>query len=494
MADDFYVPQIDYTSRDYASIRDDLLRLIPTFAPQWTSRDPSDFGIVMLELFSYVGDVLNYYIDRAANEGFVDTATQRETVLQLARVFNYTPKSLAPSSGSVELRNGTTNAITVKAGTRFNAVNDTTGESLVFESLEEVVVAARANNVDGQAVINVTQGTSINEEIVGYSDGSPSQQFKLSQPGVVTNNSTTYSFEVVVNNRTYTLVDNLSDYYPSSEVFTTLVDSENYTYLLFGDNTNGKIPPANAEVKVSYRVCDGSLGNLGENGIISVSVDPDGNYPAVTVVGSSITSGGEDPETTDSIRTNIPKSLRALGRAVTVEDFETIAKQVPGVLKAKAVASSFSAVTIYVKPVSNGAVISESLTKEIAYQVNSKTVPGITVTILSYTPVYPKINMIVYAEPKASATRLNYDIQSTLGILFNAQLTDFNQRFSDVDIAGVISDIPGVKYVRIIGLAKATDETDDTTPTTVSTMYGHLNEIFEYDGTKIDIQVLGGTV
>ncbi len=493
MANDFYVPQVDYTSRDFASLRDDLIKLIPSFAPQWTSRDPSDFGIVMLELFAYVGDILNYYIDRAANEGFVDTATQRETVLQLARIFDYTPKTLGPSTGVVEIRNGTNADITVPVGTKLNAINDTTGDTLTFETLEEVTVSARSNNVDGQAVLNVIQGSSINNEVVGYSDGSPSQQFKLSTPNVVTTNSTSYTFEVTVNNKVYSLVENLADYYSSSEVFTVLYDSENYTYLLFGDNTNGKIPPFNAEISVSYRVCEGSLGNLGENAILSVSAAPNGSYPAVIVVGSSATSGGEDPEDTDSIRTNIPKSLRALNRAITLEDFETLAARVPGVLKAKAVATSFSAVTLYVKAVS-GNTLSDALRREIAVVLNSKTVPGITVTILDYVPIYPKVNVLVYAESKSSGTRLTYDTQSVLAELFSSNLTTFNQRVSDVDIASVITDIPGVKYVRVIGLSKATDFNDNTAPTTVETMYGNINEIFEYDAAKVTIEIIGGVV
>ena len=81
-----YVPQIDYTSRDFSAIKQDMIDLIPNFVPQWISRDPSDFGIALIELFSYMGDLINYYIDRSANESFITTASQRESVLQLRRI------------------------------------------------------------------------------------------------------------------------------------------------------------------------------------------------------------------------------------------------------------------------------------------------------------------------------------------------------------------------------------------------------------------------
>ena len=84
------VPPVDYTSRDYASILNDLVTLIPSYLPEWTDRSPGDFGIVLLELFAYMGDILNYYSDRIANEAFISTAQQRQSVLNLATLLDYT--------------------------------------------------------------------------------------------------------------------------------------------------------------------------------------------------------------------------------------------------------------------------------------------------------------------------------------------------------------------------------------------------------------------
>lgn len=85
------VPPIDYTSRDYASLVNDLLTLIPSYLPEWTDRSPGDFGIVLIELFAYVGDILNFYTDRIANESFIATAQQRQSLLNLANLLDYTP-------------------------------------------------------------------------------------------------------------------------------------------------------------------------------------------------------------------------------------------------------------------------------------------------------------------------------------------------------------------------------------------------------------------
>ena len=83
---------IDYTSRDYYAIRQQLIaRVKERTNNQWQGTDPNDFGLALIESFAYMGDMLNYYIDRLANESYILTATQRTTLLNIARMYGYTP-------------------------------------------------------------------------------------------------------------------------------------------------------------------------------------------------------------------------------------------------------------------------------------------------------------------------------------------------------------------------------------------------------------------
>ena len=144
MADN-YVPQVDYTSRDYVSLREELVELIPYFAPKWTNRDPADFGMVLLELFAYIGDQLNYYIDRSINESFITTASQRDNVLKLARLLGYQPVDSTASTVLLSFSNATLNAITVPARTQVATSVTTSGETvqIIFETDEAVIVPAK---------------------------------------------------------------------------------------------------------------------------------------------------------------------------------------------------------------------------------------------------------------------------------------------------------------------------------------------------------------
>ena len=81
--------QIDYTKKDYPSLRDELLALARERLPEWTDHSPNDLGVVLVELFSHLGDIFLYYQDRIANESYLDTAVERLSVINLLRLIGY---------------------------------------------------------------------------------------------------------------------------------------------------------------------------------------------------------------------------------------------------------------------------------------------------------------------------------------------------------------------------------------------------------------------
>jgi hypothetical protein len=88
---------IDYTSRDFSSIRDDLINYTKRYYPD-TFKDFSEasFGSLMLDTVAYVGDIMSFYLDYQVNESFLDTASEYNNVLRLARQAGY--KFTGPNS------------------------------------------------------------------------------------------------------------------------------------------------------------------------------------------------------------------------------------------------------------------------------------------------------------------------------------------------------------------------------------------------------------
>ena len=82
---------IDYLSKDFASFCQALSNFSAARYPEWVERSEADFGVMLMELLSALADELSYLQDRVAAEATLDTATQRLSLVQHARLIDYEP-------------------------------------------------------------------------------------------------------------------------------------------------------------------------------------------------------------------------------------------------------------------------------------------------------------------------------------------------------------------------------------------------------------------
>jgi hypothetical protein len=77
---------------------DELARAAPPhpFA-NWREGTNGDYLTMLVELWAYLADVLTFYQERIANEAFLPTATQRDSLLRLSRLIDYRP---SPGAGA----------------------------------------------------------------------------------------------------------------------------------------------------------------------------------------------------------------------------------------------------------------------------------------------------------------------------------------------------------------------------------------------------------
>jgi len=89
---------INYTSRDFESIRRDLEDFAKRYYPNtYKDFNRASFGSLMLDTVSYVGDILSFYLDYQMNETFLDSAVEYNNVVKLARQLGYKLQT-SPSS------------------------------------------------------------------------------------------------------------------------------------------------------------------------------------------------------------------------------------------------------------------------------------------------------------------------------------------------------------------------------------------------------------
>jgi hypothetical protein len=470
-----YIPQVDYTSRDYSSIRQDLIDLIPEFTPTWTNRDPADFGMAILELFSYMGDILNYYIDKSANEAFISTASQRDSVLQLAKLLGYTPTTSTASTVTLtftDARGGTpSTAFVVPALTQVatSAVQDSNTNQIVFETNSAVTVP-----INGTITVTATQGKTVGispVEKIGDSNGQANQVFKLAQSPVING-----SISVTVGGVNYYEVSYLIDYNSYDPVFATYTNADNVTYVLFGDNISGRIPPNNAEIFAVYRIGGGAEGNVAANTIKSIisqaAITPSASgltvlnqYISATVTG--VASGGADAESTDSIRINAPLSLRSLNRAVSLADYSALCVQVSGIAKAIAIAQVYSSVTVFFAPYGDRGVEANNVTPTAKFNTLKATVlsymadkvpANTTITFQPPSYVTALIDATVTCLPQYKQNIVEAKVNAILAELFAFDNVAFADRITLQDVMSAISSVDGVAYSQVTKLVREDED------------------------------------
>ena len=157
-------PPIKYTSRDFNTIRQDLIEYAKRYYPN-TFKDFSEagFGSLMLDSVSYIGDILSFYLDYSVNETFLDTAIEYENIIKIGKQLGYKFQGNPSSFGEVELyiivpslTNGnipdTSYMPILKKGSTFSSLNGngfSLTEDVNFANPNNEIVVARVNNTTG---------------------------------------------------------------------------------------------------------------------------------------------------------------------------------------------------------------------------------------------------------------------------------------------------------------------------------------------------------
>jgi len=95
-------PPISYTSRDYNSIRNDLINYVKVYYPEtYKDFNEASFGSLMLDMVAYIGDIMSYYVDYNTNESFLETAIERDNLIKIANQLGYKFTGSPSSTGIV---------------------------------------------------------------------------------------------------------------------------------------------------------------------------------------------------------------------------------------------------------------------------------------------------------------------------------------------------------------------------------------------------------
>ena len=83
---------IQYINKDFTELRASLINYARTYFPTtYNDFSPSSPGIMFMEMASYVGDILSFYLDNQIQETYLQYARQTNNLYELAYMFGYKP-------------------------------------------------------------------------------------------------------------------------------------------------------------------------------------------------------------------------------------------------------------------------------------------------------------------------------------------------------------------------------------------------------------------
>jgi len=326
------LPAIDYTAWDYPAIKRMLYRIARNlFGDKYNNFVESDFGVVALEYLAAHGDFISFKTDYIANEAIFLTAALPKNIKRHARGRGYRPRPRMSAYYGMAITVPQAYPVDIIIQPGFSIQNNVgiDGNILAFQ----VYVADENGDPIEDEDIVLPAGSTSNTNIVGVEGetraiqiegtGQPFQTISLPEQNILP-----HSIRLFVDSARWTEVETLYNQGPAQVYRVDVNDRDDRYFVIGGDGNRGMAFPEGSRVEVVYRVGGGQRGNI-PSGFINitetVAVPVQGISAPITFVNRTRGRGGDDGETVDEIRANLPFFWKRQNRLTALEDYTSFA-------------------------------------------------------------------------------------------------------------------------------------------------------------------------
>ena len=440
---------LQITELDFSALKNSLIAFLQS---QNTIQDYNYQGSamsVLLDILAYNTQYNAYYLNMVANEMFLDSAIQRESVVSHAKLLNYTPKSAISPTALVNITvnqvSGGTLTLPQYSTLISEAIDGVNYNFLTTTSTTVPVTSNTATFTD----VEIVQGKLAQFSYTVDSTANPTYTFSIPDENVDTSTLLVTVQQSSGNNQynIYTLGQNFLGLNGDSMVY-FLQEGINGQYeIYFGDNILGNQLTDGNVVNLSYIVTQGSIGTGANNFVMATPIN---GYSNTVVTPVQSASQGSDKESIQSIKFQAPKSYAAQGRAVTKEDYITLIQQ-------NTLGYTFDSVNVWggqennppvygqvfitIKP--TGAYTLTATQKKLLVENVIKPISLMTVTPNIVDPDYTYLKIIsnvVYDQKRTSlsSSQIQSKVAAAIQNFATSSLNTFNSTFSGADLVGLV--------------------------------------------------------
>ena len=274
---------------------------------------------VLLDLLAYNTHYLGFNANMLANEMYLDSADIRANIVSLAKMLGYTPTSAKAPVASLDIIvNGPTGStLVMDKGTTFTTNVDGTTYNYITN---EEISTSPVDGVFKFSNVSVYEGTATQFRYT-VDEQDPDQKFIIPSA-----NADTSTLKVKVQtslqdatSTTFTQVTGLTKLSDESAIYFLNETETGKFQVTFGDGVLGRKLQQGNIVILDYIVSNKTLSNGAKTFTPAGTI---GGFSDIQVTTKSVSQGGSEPETKESIRYNAPLQYTAQDRAVTTADYE----------------------------------------------------------------------------------------------------------------------------------------------------------------------------
>lgn len=448
-------PWIRSYQRSYQSIKAQLLEDLANIKDDNGNQlitDLSDGNIlvIILSMFAAIAETLHFYIDNAAQESFLSTARKYDSVVKLGRLVDYHPKAATAARVDVRLNRNTSATgavVTIPKGTEFQ---DTAGNTWL--STRPVTMGAYVDHVNIPLIqhsfynldkleglsLSIDTADSTTKSILSIMISLGSIEGGLYEQGTL---------QLEIDGKPWVEVTSFAYSREGDRHFMVETDDDGIPYIIFS-NYVSSTSIGERITKASCYITQGSSGNVAANSITSVPSIISSILELATIFNVEAAGGGTNYEDIQTLKQNIPLSVRTTGVAITKQDFIDQALLVSGVREVALEYECGKKMTLYVAA-ANGLIAAEDILESVRNQLKPSLPISTELTVKSVGKNLMVLDIEVIGKRGFTKDKINEEVMTALMTAYAPENSNIGSSVRISDIYALVDNCKSVDYLHL---------------------------------------------
>lgn len=447
-------PWIRSYQRSYQSIKAQLLEDLANIKDDNGNQlitDLSDGNIlvIILSMFAAIAETLHFYIDNAAQESFLSTARKYDSVVKLGRLVDYHPKAATAARVDVRLNrnsSATGDVVTIPKGTEFQ---DTAGNTWL--STRPVTLGAYVDHVNipliQHSFYNLDKLEGLSLSIDTTDDTKSVSSIMISLGSIEGGLYEQGTLQLEIDGKPWVEVTSFAYSKEGDRHFMVETDDDGIPYIIFS-NYVSSASIGQRITKASCYITHGSSGNVAANSITNVPSIISSILESATIFNMEAAGGGTNYEDIQTLKQNIPLSIRTTGVAITKQDFIDRALLVSGVREVALEYECGKKMTLYVAA-ANGLIAAEDILESVKNQLKPSLPISTELTVKSVGKNLMVLDIEVMGKRGFTKDNINEEVMTALMTAYAPENSSIGSSVRISDIYALVDNCKSVDYLHL---------------------------------------------